>query len=350
MPDDRDLPIAIASDEIYNSGTEQYSTGLMKPNNYIMLPLKEIDVATSTPSKDGFAMVVTIIKTLFLVALFIIVGPALILLNKYIMQDLNFPYPLCLSGLGILSSAIFARFLVYFNFAAIERREEVEGALYYRRVLPVGIAYAGTLATGNLVYLLLDVGLIQMLKSFTPVVVMAFLFISGIESPDRPVIISILIISFGTALTCSYTPNASVLGMAVMLLSEAFEAVRLVLTQFLLKDLKMGVVEGQYVLAPATAFFLFLASICVEVPHMIRTGQFSALNNYPLLFAISAVLGIIVNFLSYFVIQLTSSLSLKILVMFRNFFVIVIGILLYKEQTSESEIVGYIFALIGFAG
>ena len=32
-----------------------------------------------------------------------------------------------------------------------------------------------------------------------------------------------------------------------------FEAVRLVLTQFLLKDMKLGVVEGQYVLSPASA-------------------------------------------------------------------------------------------------
>lgn len=350
MPEEKDSSIAIASDEVYKSDTEPDTTGFHKPNNYIMLSTQDIDVATTTPTKDGFAVVVTIVKTLILIALFMVVGPALILLNKYIMQDLNFPYPLCLSGLGILSSAIFARVLVYFNFASIEKREEVEGVFYFRRVLPVGIAYAGTLATGNLVYLLLDVGLIQMLKSFTPVVVMAFLFISGIEYPNKPVIISILTISFGTALTCSYTPNASVLGMAVMLLSEVFEAVRLVLTQFLLKDLKMGVIEGQYVLAPATAFCLFFASAGVEVPHMIKTGQYSALANFPLLFAVSAVLGIIVNFLSYFVIQLTSSLSLKILVMFRNFFVIVIGILIYNEQTSESEIVGYIFALIGFAG
>ena len=49
-------------------------------------------------------------------------------------------------------------------------------------------------------------------------------------------------------------------GLLVMLLAEVTEAVRLVLTQFLLQNLKFGVVEGQYVLAPASAFWLFLAS------------------------------------------------------------------------------------------
>ena len=195
--------------------------------------------------QDAITVMITVIKTIILCAVFMVTGPALILMNKYIMQDLDFPYPLFLSGLGILCSGITARVIVFFNYAQIELKEEVEGVHYYRRVLPVGVAFAGTLATGNMVYLLLDVGLIQMLKSFTPVVVMFFLFLTGIETPNKPVIISILIISFGTALTCSYTPDASVLGMFVMLFSEIFEAIRLVLTQFLLKDMKMGVVEGK---------------------------------------------------------------------------------------------------------
>ena len=219
------------------------SNGQYKSNDYTTITTK-LNSKSESNIIDRTTIIIKVIKTLILIVLFMMVGPALILLNKFVMQDMHFPYPLCLSGFGIALSAIFARVLVYFKFACIEKSEEVEGVLYYRRVLPVGIAFAGTLATGNMVYLLLDVGLIQMLKSFTPVVMMTLLFLTGIEIPDRPVIISIFIISFGTALTCSYTPNASVLGLAVMLASEIFEAVRLVLTQFLLKDVKLGVVEG----------------------------------------------------------------------------------------------------------
>lgn len=107
---------------------------------------------------------------------------------------------------------------------------------------------------------------------------------------------------------------------------------------------------GQYVLSPPTAAFLFLASLLFEFPHMMKTGQYIALLHSPSLFIASAVLGVIVNFLSYHLIQLTSSLSLKVLVMFRNFFVILIGIVMYEERTSSSELFGYFFAIIGFAG
>ena len=183
----------------------------------------EKETSSSGASSSGWNMMIGILKTTVLCAVFMFVGPALILLNKYIMQSLSFPYPMFLSGLGVLTSYLFARLLIALDFAQIEKKSEVEGARFYTRVLPVGIAHAGTLATGNWVYLLLDVGFIQMLKSFTPVVVMIFLFLTNIEIPTRPVVVSILIISFGTAMTCSFTPNASVAGMAVMLLSEGEE-------------------------------------------------------------------------------------------------------------------------------
>ena len=216
--------------------------------------------------ESNFYLFLTAIKVVFLCSLFMLVGPALILLNKYILHDLNFPFPLFISSLGILLSSIVAKFIVYLGYVTIEKKDEVEGIYYYKRVLPVGVAYAGTLATGNLVYLFLDVGFIQMLKSFTPVVVMIFLYFTGIEYPNKQIIISILIISFGTALTCTYTPNASVLGMIIMLMSEIFEAVRLVLTQFLLKDVKMGVVEGEnkfaYYFLNGIPFICFLFIFC----------------------------------------------------------------------------------------
>jgi len=48
-----------------------------------------------------------------------------------------------LSGLGVAVSAIVARLLVMFGVVTLQRREEVAGSLWYKRVLPVGLAHAG---------------------------------------------------------------------------------------------------------------------------------------------------------------------------------------------------------------
>ena len=276
------------------------------------------------------------------------IGPALILLNKYILSSLDFPFPMFLSGLGVACSGVFAHVLVRFGFVQLQRKDAVEGNLWYKRVLPVGLAHASTLAFGNAIYLLLNVGLIQMLKSFTPVIIMITAYFARIESPSKPVIMSVLIISAGTATTCSFTPQISILGLMVMLMSEATEAIRLVMTQFLLQNLKFGVIEGQYVLAPASAFWLFLASGFFELPKMIETDAFSILIKNPGAFLLASCMGLCVNFLSYLVIQATSSLTMKVLGIVRSIATIVLGAFIYHETISFNEGLGYCIALAGF--
>ncbi len=277
-----------------------------------------------------------------------VIGPTLIILNKYILYELHFPYPMFLSGLGVLFSGVTAHILVNSGVVKLQKKETVEGIFWYKRVLPVGLAYAGTLALGNIVYLLLDVGLIQMLKSFVPVIIMTTSYLAGIEYPSKPIIISVLIISMGTAATCSYSPQLSILGLLVLLMAEVFEAIRLVLTQFLLQNLKFGVVEGQYVLSPASAFWLFFASFIFEFRLMYQTDAFDIIYANPLAFAAASSLGLCINFLSYYVIQATSSLTMKILGGIRNIFTIGVSVVRYGEVVDTREAIGYAIAFFGF--
>lgn len=172
-----------------------------------------------------------VIMTLLIIAVYMFIGPALILLNKFILHNLDFPFPMFLSGLGVLVSGVTARLIVGLGYVSLQRKEAVEGMLWYKRVLPVGLAHAGTLAFGNSVYLLLSVGFIQMLKSFTPVIIMLTAYVARIETPSKSVVMSVMVISLGTAMTCSFTPQLSLLGLLVMFMAELTEAVRLVMTQ-----------------------------------------------------------------------------------------------------------------------
>mmetsp|Transcript_2777 Transcript_2777/g.2912 ORF Transcript_2777/g.2912 Transcript_2777/m.2912 type:complete len:358 (+) Transcript_2777:125-1198(+) len=288
-------------------------------------------------------------NVIFILLIYMFIGPTLILLNKFILHNLSFPYPMFLSGLGVAVSGLVAQVIVRAGYVVLQRKDAVEGILWYKRILPVGLAHAGTLAFGNSVYLLLNVGFIQMLKSFTPVIIMIVGYLARIENPSRPVILSIMVISIGTATTCSFTPQLNLLGLLVMFLAEVTEAVRLVLTQFLLQNLKFGVVEGQYVIAPASAFWLFLASAIYEFPTMIKANAFSTIFANPMTFVAASTMGLGVNFMTYYVIQATSGLTMKVLGTVRNIFTIFLGFLFYKEVISVNEGLGYTIALLGFA-
>ena len=292
----------------------------------------------------------TSLYTVFLCVFYMFIGPGLILLNKYILSSLDFPYPMFLSGLGVLVSGLVAQLIVRMGYVVLQRKEQVEGMLWYKRVLPVGLAHAGTLAFGNIVYLFLSVGFIQMLKSFTPVIILLTGYFAKIENPNQTTILSVLIISLGTAATCTFTADANITGLLIMLMAEATEAIRLLMTQFLLQNLKFGVVEGQYVLAPASAFWLFLASAVFELNTMVEKNAFMIILRNPITFLLASGLGLAVNFLSYFVIQATSSLTMKVLGTARNVLTILLGVLFYGETVSINEGLGYSLALVGFAG
>lgn len=288
------------------------------------------------------------LPTLVLCTVYMFMGPGLILLNKYIMSNLNFKYPMFLSGLGVLVSGLVAQALVRMGYVTLQRKEAVEGVLWYKRVLPVGLAHASTLAFGNTVYLHLNVGFIQMLKSFTPVVMMIVSYFANVDIPTRPVIFSVIVIALGTAMTCSFTADLNVLGILIMFSAETAEAIRLILTQYFLQNLKFGVVEGQYVLAPASAFWLFLASFLYEFEDMKNAGAFSIILQYPLYFLVASSMGLAVNFLSYLVIQSTSSLTMKVLGTLRNILTIFLGVFFFNETIKLNEWIGYLVALLGF--
>jgi drug/metabolite transporter (DMT)-like permease len=284
---------------------------------------------------------------------FMAIGPTLILLNKDVMEAQDFPYPICVSNFGVIGSVIFSYGLVRFGIITPKKQEGVEGKNWYKRVLPVGIAHAATLMSGNWVYLYLDVGFIQMIKSFTPVVILLFQASMGVGKPATwSVIFSISIICIGTAITCTFAANYTVTGLILMVVSQSTEALRLVLTQYLLQDLKFDVFESMYRLAPASAASLFVASIIFELPKILTHTSDPLVFILPRIpvFLLCSVLGLGVNLLSFIVIQMTSSLTMKVLSTARNISIVFIGIALYGENVTTNQGIGYSIALIGFGG
>jgi hypothetical protein len=56
--------------------------------------------------------------------------------------------------------------------------------MYLQNVVPVGVCQAATLALGNSVYMFLTVSFIQMLKAFTPVMVLAVGVLFQVEASE----------------------------------------------------------------------------------------------------------------------------------------------------------------------
>ena len=126
--------------------------------------------------------------------------------------------------------------------------------------------------------------MVQFLKAFTPAVVAVVgIVVLGRKESSR-VWLSLLGLCLATSLTVAGEKNASPTGFFLAALSSICEAVRLILTQYLVQDLKFTLWESQYYLAPFGGFALLLAGLVVEGGDCMKVGGFGKVTEFPLHF------------------------------------------------------------------
>jgi len=128
-----------------------------------------------------------------------------------------------------------------------------------------------------------------------------------------------------------------------------FEATRLILTQKLLGQYKMHVVEALLYISPATFVFTAAAAATIELPRF-KPGD---IRNPPIEpfwvgIGLTCLLGCLINLSSFLVIQRTNVVMLKLLSISRNAGVVVSGVVLFGEVISPIQACGYVITLIFF--
>lgn len=106
---------------------------------------------------------------------------------------------------------------------------------------------------------------LQMLKAFTPVAVLVFSFFAGIESPSCMEVNIVMVICVGVALTSVGESFFSWTGFTFQSLAILAESSRLVLTNLLMKSLKLDPLSSLYYIAPLCCLFTGLACLIFEV-------------------------------------------------------------------------------------
>lgn len=313
-----------------------------KPLSQALSDARAVAATDTAPMSLG-----TIVLGLSMGVVWMVVSSALIFLNKHLMSTGGFHFPMALSGLGMAFSA-FASYICCRVIKVVEAKKAVTWNFYITKLMPIGLFMAATLHFGNLVYLHLTVAFIQILKAFTPVITMVALFIAGLEKPSWPLGAAVAAIAIGTAVASFGEINFSAAGVTYMMLSECFEATRLVMTQILLVGLKFHPIEGLMYLAPACTFWLIIGVATLELRRMMEENAFQLIADRPLLYLAAAAMGFGVNALAYMVIQTASSLTLKVLGTAKNAIVVWLGVAFLSETVTWLQGGGYAVSLIGF--
>ena len=115
-------------------------------------PSVEISNSPQVPESANLKMLGTgHLYTVAIVLVFMAVGPALMILNKEILDVVQFRYPILVSCLGLVASAFCTHILRALGMLQLQYESTIDFRFWLTKCLPVGICHAATLALGNAV-------------------------------------------------------------------------------------------------------------------------------------------------------------------------------------------------------
>lgn len=112
------------------------------------------------------------------------------------------------------------------------------------------------------------------------------------------------------------------IGFVLVIMAEAFEALKSAAFQFLLANKSFTMWEGMYFVSPASLIFLGIAIYLMELDAMVKKDAWGQIEKHPLVFAAAGSLGFGVNYTSLGVIKHAGSLTLKVLAQMKSILII----------------------------
>eukprot|EP00892_Ulva_mutabilis_P008674 jgi/Ulvmu1/6179/UM028_0035.1 len=316
----------------------------------ISIDMSDVDDQKVHPPSNPLQMVFSVNAVLVVgtCAGYLAASSLLILLNKFLLSEDGFAYPLMLSGSGMFVTCIGSSVMVRIP-AIVPEQQAVTRETYTQKILPLGLCSAATLALGNMAYLYLEVGLVQMLKSCCPVFVLFVALALRLERFSLPLITAVALIAGGTALTAATgVTKISGVGLVIQLLSEMCEALRLCLAQLLMCNMRLHQFEALRQMSSACVLFLCVGVWLLEWERFWHEEAWRRVLAHPHWYLAAASLGFGLNLLAFAVIKLTGSVTQKVLGTVKNVMLVVFSVLFMGEQVSWRQWLGYQGSLVGF--
>jgi drug/metabolite transporter (DMT)-like permease len=184
-----------------------------------------------------------------------------------------------------------------------------------------------------------------MLKAFTPVAVLIFSFLTGIETSSCMEVNIVTIICIGVAITSVGESYFSWTGFTFQSLAILAESSRLVLTNLLMKQLKLDPLSSLYYIAPLCCLFVGIACLifeCQELPfERMQTTDFL------MVMMLNGSVAFTLNVAVVLLISNTSALVLTLAGIIKDILLVFLSVTVFGSPVTPMQYAGYGVALLG---
>lgn len=307
------------------------------------IPLSHEDGGETTPrSPSPVAAVSTVPYILFWVA----ASCTLILFNKAILSQYDFPYPMFLTFWHMLFGTICTQILARTtDMLPGVKAQKVDRGILIKKFFPIAFLYSISLICANRAYLYLSVSYIQMLKAFTPVCVLIASVLTGLEKAYVTEFMILFVVTLGVLIASYGELRFDATGFIFQVVSVACESTRLTLTNVTIKKLELDTLSTLYYIAP-------LACVCILIPFCIfeyATFPFERLKSpqFLLMLVVNGSIAFSLNIASVLVMMKASALILALSGIAKDVILVMLSMVVFASPVTPVQFFGYGVALAG---
>lgn len=184
-----------------------------------------------------------------------------------------------------------------------------------------------------------------MLKAFTPVTVLIFSFFSGLEKTSVIELYIVLIICIGVAMTSVGETFFSWVGFLFQSSAILTESTRLVLTNILMKNLKLDPLSSLYYIAPLCAAIILPCCLYFEAQELPWERIVSS--DFAIVLGVNGIVAFTLNVAVVLLISNTSALILTLAGIVKDIMLVFLSVYIFQSPVTLLQYVGYGVALLG---
>ncbi|XP_070027700.1 GDP-mannose transporter GONST5-like [Nicotiana sylvestris] len=288
----------------------------------------------------------TVIRSIFAIVQWWGFNVAVIIMNKWIFQKLDFKFPLTVSCVHFISSAIGAYLAI--KVLKLKPLIVVEPADRWRRIFPMSFVFCVNIVLGNVSLRYIPVSFMQTIKSFTPATTVILQWLVWRKNFDWRIWTSLIPIVGGILLTSVTELSFNMFGFCAALFGCLATSTKTILAESLLHGYKFDSINTVFYMAPFATMILALPALLFEGACVVE-WLYTFPSVVPSMFIIfgSGVLAFCLNFSIFYVIHSTTAVTFNVAGNLEVAVAVTCSWLIFRNPISAMNALGCGVTLVG---
>ncbi|KAG6422786.1 hypothetical protein SASPL_113167 [Salvia splendens] len=234
-----------------------------------------------------------------------------IIINKWIFQKLDFKFPLTVSCVHFISSAIGAYVII--KVLKLKPLISVDPEDRWRRIFPMSFIFCINIVLGNVSLRYIPVSFMQTIKSFTPATTVLLQWLIWKKYFDWKIWASLIPIVGGILLTSITELSFNMFGFCAALFGCLATSTKTILAESLLHGYKFDSINTVYYMAPFATMILAVPALLLEGSGVVAwLYTCPSLSSSLVIIFGSGVLAFCLNFSIFYVIHSTTAVTFNV--------------------------------------